>query len=73
MGEDGVKDTMDVPIGPIHKLINENAKSNSMVLKVISRLSFLVFFGTDYIRCCNVLHINLTNGLAWFQNRNQMQ
>jgi len=39
MVEDEVKATKKVPVGPIHKLIAENTKSNSLVMKVISKLS----------------------------------
>lgn len=42
MVEDEAKDIKNVPLGPIHKLIAENTKSNSLVIKVTSKLSFLV-------------------------------
>lgn len=51
MVEHEVKDIQNIPVGPIRKLIAENAKSNSMVIKVIcipSDLSYFpFFFGTD--------------------------
>ncbi|KAJ1398087.1 Pyridoxal phosphate-dependent transferase, major domain [Sesbania bispinosa] len=33
MVEDEIKDPQNVPVGPIHKLIAENSKSNSLVIK----------------------------------------
>jgi hypothetical protein len=37
MVDDEVKGTHKVPVGPIHKLIAENTKSNSLVMKVNSK------------------------------------
>lgn len=42
MVEDEAKDIQNVE-GPIHKLIQENTKSNSMVIKVTSKLSVYLF------------------------------
>jgi len=66
MVEDEAKDIQNVE-GPIHKLIQENTKSNSMVIKVTSKLSVYLF-----LVWCYIFHWKLSSGLNWYQNRNHM-
>jgi len=57
--EDEAKDIQNVSVGPIHKLIAENPKSNSMVIKVSSKFSLYLFLVQTYIY---IFHGKLTIG-----------